>query len=113
MARPSKDDATFEFIIMSEDGETPAFKIVQTPQLLDFEVLEYRKIVSKTTKEERMDYVSIPCYYHNLESALIWVRDRLVKKSKLSTSDVTELKKTITRCNNQIIKAVDENVRIR
>lgn len=106
-----KDTGDLVFIVKDEKGE-PIYRIRPYPSAyLQYVIDEWREITNRRTKETRLDWVQLESYHGSLEDACTRVRDFVLSRNDVQTSNLSEIKKAITRSTNQIIKAVKEGVK--
>lgn len=103
-----KDTGDLTFIVKDEKGE-PVYRIrPYASTYLHYVIDEWREVTNRRTKETRLDWVQLECYPSTLEYACTKLRDWLLMRKDVQTSDLTEIKKAITRSTNQIMKAIKE-----
>lgn len=94
---------------IKDDNGNPVFRIrPYSSAYLCYVVDEWRSVTSRRSGETRVDWVQLECYPVTLEDACNSLLEKLNKRSDVNTSDLVEIKKTITRSANKIIKAIKE-----
>lgn len=99
------------FIIKDEDGN-PLYRVrPYSSTYLCYVIDEWREVKSRKGEGSRLDWVQMECYPSTLDHACTILRKKLLMKSNVETSDLTEIKKAITRSTNRIIKAIEEGLK--
>lgn len=103
----AEDTGDLEWTIL-DNNDDPIFKIVPYSNHLCYEIYKWDTTVRRDSGEEVMEWKSTGMYPSTLDHACNVIRDYLVMDCGVKTSDLTELKKAITRSTNQILAAVKE-----
>lgn len=99
------DTGDLEWVIRDEN-DTALYKIAPYSNHLCYNLYQWSAITDRKTGETRWDWKDTGVYPSTLEHACDIIRNRLVMNSGVKTSDLTELKKAITRSTNLIVGAV-------
>ncbi len=108
MAITVRDTKDTVFIINDDKGN-PLYRIRPYSQnYLCYQVDEWATVKTRGTKETRTEWKALECYPWNLAHACDIIKGWLIMRGGVTTSDLTELKKVITRSTNLVMKAVEE-----
>lgn len=107
---PSKTKG-LTFVIKDEEGN-PVYRIrPYSSAYLCYVIDEWREVTNRRNGSTRLDWVQLEWYPVTLEDACNALLEKLNKRSDVDTSSLTEIKKTITRSANKIIKAIQEGMK--
>lgn len=95
-------------IIIKDDDGKPLYKIEPYPNHLCWQVFEWGMTTKRKTKEKVEEWKPLECYPTDLYYACVKLREMMTMRGEKIPQGLIETQKTITRCNNRIVKALKE-----